>query len=195
MKKYAYLFLLISLILFSCERDDICADGTPTTPRLLIEFFDAVDTEVSKTVTRLTIYADDANITIPDNENSSGAILVEPFEQERIFNRNSNSAGLPLKIDDEGETTITRYFFEKDTNLRLDEDNSTNSNIDVIEITYETEFIYISRACGFKSIFKNIEIDIIDDGDNWIQNTRFANTTDLQITVENEDTTHVQIFH
>ncbi|TCK69048.1 hypothetical protein DFQ05_0559 [Winogradskyella wandonensis] len=195
MKKQSYLFLLITLIFFSCERDDICAEGTPTTPRLLIEFFDAVDTDVPKTVTRLSVYADDPDIVVPDDNDISGAILVEPFGQERVFNRNTNTIGLPFLIESENQLITQRYFFEKDTNLRLNDDDTTDSNIDIIEVTYETEFIYISRACGFKSIFKNVVVEIIDDGNNWIQDIQYFDALELPITVENEDAPHVQIFH
>ena len=46
MKQFVYLFLIV---LFSCEKDDICPDTTQTTPRLVIEFYDltAPDKEFS----------------------------------------------------------------------------------------------------------------------------------------------------
>ncbi|MBT8244186.1 MAG: hypothetical protein HKP48_07825 [Winogradskyella sp.] len=195
MRFYKFSILFLALLFLGCERDDICAEGTPTTPRLLIEFFDATDTDIVKNVPRLSVYADDPSITTPTNENTSGAILVEPFGTERVFNRNSNAAGLPFLLGAEDEFITLRYFFEKDTNLRLVDDTSTNSNIDVVEITYKPEFVYVSRACGFKSIVTELEIEVIDDGDNWIQNLSFSNTIEQSITVENEDETHVQIFH
>ena len=37
MKKFICLFLIV---IFSCEKDDICSDTTQTTPRLVIEFYD-----------------------------------------------------------------------------------------------------------------------------------------------------------
>ena len=195
MKYYKYLILCIALLLFTCERDDICAEDIPTTPRLLIEFFDAADPETLKSVTRLSVYAEalitdeNGNVTLPEQANNATL----------LFNSNSNNIALPLIVGNEGEETTTRYFFELDTNLRTEDDDPlTNSNIDILDITYTPDFIYVSRACGFKSIFTALNVTPNTDGDDadeWIISTTLANTTDLQITVENEDATHVQIFH
>lgn len=195
MKYYKYLILCIALLLFSCERDDICAENIPTTPRLLIEFFDAADPETLKNVTRLSVYAEalitdeNGNITLPEQANNATL----------LFNSNSNNIALPLIVGNEGVETTTRYFFELDTNLRTEDDDPlTNSNIDILDITYTPNFIYVSRACGFKSIFEELRVTQNpdeDDADEWIISTTLANTTDFQITVENEDDTHVQIFH
>ncbi len=40
--KKIFLFLLISFSFLSCEKDDICDATTPTTPRLVIEFYDSL---------------------------------------------------------------------------------------------------------------------------------------------------------
>lgn len=194
MRFYKFSILFLALLFLGCERDDICAEGTPTTPRLLVEFFDATDIETIKSVTRLSVYAErlviDENtgvITFPETATSASI----------IFNENTNSVSLPLIIGNEGEETITRYFFEKDTNLRIDDDATTDSNIDILEIKYTPDFIYVSRACGFKSIFTQLTAvdNPGDDSIDWIQNTVLANTIETTITVENEDATHVQIFH
>ena len=193
MRFNTFSILFLALFILGCERDDICADGTPTTPQLLIDFFDATDTETVKSVTRLSVYAeilvtdDTGVITLP--ESTSDATL--------LFNENSSSISLPLIIGNEDEETITRYFLEKDTNLRLDGDITTDSNIDILEIKYTPNFIYVSRACGFKSIFTELTaIDNAgDDAIKWIESITFSNTTEISITVENEDATHVQIFH
>lgn len=188
MKYYKYVFIIFALVLWSCERDDICADGTPTTPRVIVQFFDATDTDELKAVPRLSIYAEEliidevsGEITFP--ETSSSAAL--------IFNENSNSIELPLNVTIEGTPTTIRYYFETNTNLRINDNPATSSNIDTVDITYTPEFIYVSRACGFKSIFNGVNIveNAGDDSTEWIQNITFTTT------IENEDTTHVQIFH
>ncbi|WP_299114184.1 DUF6452 family protein [uncultured Winogradskyella sp.] len=183
-------FIGFILLIGSCERDDICADGTPTTPRLLIEFFDAADTETLKSVTRLSVYGENLiTAGLPESTTEAEDVAI-------IFNSNSNAIELPLLIGDEGIETTTRYILEKDTNLRIDGDVATDSNIDILVVRYAPQFVYVSRACGFKSIFTNLEVSIeSNDASQWIQNVTFANTTDTQITVENEDATHVQIFH
>lgn len=180
------LSLIILLTLQNCERDDICAEGTSTTPRLKVEFYDADSPEDLKSVPRLTAYGeglilDDSGMEIEPTTLSNETI---------IFNSSENSIDLPLRIDDniDQERTITRFVFEKDSDLRLDE--TGDSNIDTIEISYVPEFIYVSRACGFKSVFNDLNVTFDDDGDTWISSI----TVDVT-EVNNENTIHVRIFH
>lgn len=177
MKKIKFLLLLLLVVFLSCERDDICAEGTSTTPRLLIEFYDAANPDELKSVPRLTLYGEglDSDPVLPSN-----ATL--------IFNSNANSIELPLLVGPENETTISRYVLEQNSNLRIDETGT--SNVDIIEISYTSEFLYVSRACGFKSIFSNLDISVDTDADNWISSVDI-----IESTVENENTVHVHIFH
>lgn len=162
----------------SCERDDICAEGTATTPRLIIEFYDAGNTDALLSVPRLTLYGEGL---ATDPTEASNATL--------IFNSNSNSVELPLQIGNENETTTSRFILERDSNLRIDDTGT--SNIDIIEITYNTEFQYVSRACGYKSIFNNLSVtEDPTDSDPWISTINVIETT-----VDDENTVHVQIFH
>ena len=59
---------------------------------------------------------------------------------------------------------------------------------DTIEFTYERKDIFVSRSCGYKTIFENLQIESITD--NWIKNDTIKNTT-----IENETATHLTIFH
>ncbi|MFD1015346.1 DUF6452 family protein [Winogradskyella rapida] len=192
MKNVKFLILFIAIALINCERDDICAATTQTTPRLIVEFYDATDTDELLNVSRITVYGEGL---VTDEDGNS----IEPTEESDatlLFNENANSVELPLIIDAEGvETTITtRYVIEKDTDLRIeDEDDTTNSNIDIIEISYNTEFVYVSRACGYKSNFNSLGVARITDADNWISNIEIEETT--QASIENENTTHVRIYH
>ena len=183
MKKLKFTFLLLLVALISCERDDICAETTPTTPRLMVEFYDATETEELKPVTRLTAYGEGL-ANNPTNDNTEGTL---------VYNTNATAIELPLLIGNEGEITTSRFILEKDTNLRLDEDVDTDSNIDIIEISYVTEFVYVSRACGYKSIFKNLQVsfETSDDG-AWISGIEVVDTVEI---VENENTVHVRILH
>ena len=183
MKKLKFTFLLLLVALISCERDDICAETTPTTPRLMVEFYDATETEELKPVTRLTAYGEGL-ANNPTNDNTEGTL---------VYNTNATAIELPLLIGNEGEITTSRFILEKDTNLRLDEDVDTDSNIDIIEISYVTEFVYVSRACGYKSIFKNLQVsfETSDDG-AWISGIEVVDTIEI---VENENTVHVRILH
>ena len=68
----------------------------------------------------------------------------------------------------------------------------TTPNTDAFNITYQRgEDIYINRACGFRTSFTDIEPTIQAEGSaNWMLGKSINNTT-----VENEDTTHITIFH
>lgn len=198
MKKLKFILLLLLVVLISCERDDICAESTPTTPRLFVEFYDADEQDELKSVTRLTVYGDSPDIPIPDDTDNSSAVLLEDIfdtQQRRVYNRNSNFVKLPLLIGNtnDGETTTSRFILEKDTNLRLNDNPNNDSNIDIIEIEYTTEFKYVSRACGYKSVFNLIDVEVNPDGDDddlWIESEEI-----IEILVENENTVHVHIFH
>ena len=49
------LIFLTLLFLFSCEKDDICLEGTPATPRMIILFKDHENPQNKKEVTKLVI--------------------------------------------------------------------------------------------------------------------------------------------
>ena len=83
----------------------------------------------------------------------------------------------------------TRYRF------RSTDATSGTSIVDVFEITYERDNVYINRACSFKTNFNNFNIieDVNDpnnDTASWISNIE-KNT----VNIENELQAHVTIFH
>lgn len=167
-------------MILSCERDDICAEGTATTPSLLIEFYDINNPDDLKSVSRLTVYGEG----LPDPNPP-----VANVDETILFNENTTAVELPLIVGIDDDTTITtRFILEKDTNLRLDEDDTTQSDVDIIKITYTTEFVYVSRACGYKSIFNNLDVNLEED--SWISAVETIVTE-----VENENTVHVRILH
>ncbi len=179
MKRNILSLLLICCIAFSCERDDIC-DSDNTTPRLYLAFYNIENPEDlnPKTVARFRVQGIGNDETLPE---LSGT-------------QNKQEILLPLKTT-EG---ITEYSLHKNYSYS---DNGTpddpsddviGGNEDIVTIEYTTEEVYISRACGFKTVFKNIRITVADDGDRWIQSYRSVN--DNQI-VENEDAPHFILFH
>lgn len=196
MKNIKFFILFIAIALISCERDDICAATTQTTPRLIIEFYDATELEDLKNVPRLTVYGeglftDENGVTTEPTETSDNIVV---YEDEFLFNDNFSKIGLPLIVGLEGETTTTRFVLEKDTNLRLDTTTTETSNKDIIEISYVTQFIYVSRACGYKSIFTELSVTRVTDSEPWL-NSGIEIEDTIEFTVENENTTHVRIFH
>lgn len=187
LKSLKFILLFLAVALVNCERDDICAESTATTPRLLVEFYDATSPEDLKNVPRLTLYGEG----LVTDENGLEIEPVQSSAATLVFNTNTDSAALPLKIENDGSNdlvTSIRFVLEKDTNLRLDETGTSNK--DLIEIRYQTEFVYVSRACGYKSVFNNLSVTRVSDGNNWISSINVDVTL-----IENENTVHVRINH
>jgi hypothetical protein len=191
MKKLSYVGILgmlitVAFLSFSCEKDDICAEGTITTPLLVIEFFDIADTSeegVAKNVTDLWVEA--AN---PNTEVIGGVtFIVDPIQ---TLPQTANTVSIPLKTQE----MSTEYLFI--SNYELDVDGNQLGNVDRLTFNYETQEIFLSRACGYVTNYTLNETDgvvVTDDGDNWIDITNGIQISEMN--VQNETVTHVKIFH
>ncbi|OEJ98463.1 hypothetical protein A8C32_04415 [Flavivirga aquatica] len=188
MKYFKYLSLLIILsiigITVSCERDDICPESTPTTPKLIIDLFDDSNRENKKNVIDIVVIDADADLVI----NSESILTGYNFQD-------TNNLILPLKTTK--DTTQYRLINQAKTDNNGTPDDTSDDkiiggNTDIITISYTREQVYVSRACGFKTIFKNVILTVVEDDDEWIISSRYA--TDNQ-SVEDETTTHFNIFH
>ncbi len=136
------LFLLILITIYSCTRDDICSEDTPTTPLLVIQFRDINNRLNSKQVSNLQIRLNDTDETVV---------------QESV---NDTVVRVPLNLN----TTNTEYLFVLDSNDTL------NFNSDIIRFNYGREDIYINRACAFKSVYTGFLTDVTEENlnGNWI---------------------------
>lgn len=185
MKKVGALILMLVLVgNYSCERDDLCPASTQTTARLVIEAFDVSLPDDSKNIFGLRIEGID--------ENGEGNGVLENYNVVT-----SSELILPLRTD----ADVTRYKLHRDYTINDNgtpdnpDDDFEEGNEDIITITYITEDIFVSRACGFKTVFNNVQIridvDDIDD-DEWIIAIQTEN--DNQI-VENEAEAHFILLH
>ena len=157
------LIIAIGISFYACERDDICSGSTPTTPLLIIEFFDNTEPEENLEVQSL-------GYTI---EGSTDVIVIGT----------TDSIAIPLNTN----STNTKI------QLISNAENSNFTNSDTVEFIYQVEEVYVSRACGFKANYSNLSaIREIEQPstDNWIRSISVE-----QINVDNEDNTHVFIFH
>jgi len=172
------LLISISLVLLTnCERDDICAEATPTTPNIGIEFYDNSNPENLKNVPDLLII---------------GEGQTEPVAGAAI--NSISSISLPLRTDAE-ETVFFMYesTFINDANTPDDTtDDFVDGNIDKVTFNYTTEEVYVSRACGFKTIFTNLTVTVEVDTDNWIQNISIEAENQ---TIQDESQAHIFIRH
>ncbi|WP_406683979.1 DUF6452 family protein [Seonamhaeicola sp. MEBiC1930] len=180
--KYIRLILIpiIALVIgitISCERDDICAESTVTTPRLIIDLYDIDDQESTKNAFNVVVFGFD------NDDILSG-----------YANVTTNSLVLPLKTDANTTQYVVHKDYSYDDNDTPDDvsDDIIGGNQDILTINYSRELLYVSRACGYKTIFNNITVNIESDSDNWLISTQ--DLTDNE-PIENENATHFNIFH
>ncbi|MGC6432498.1 MAG: DUF6452 family protein [Jejuia sp.] len=182
-KKLSVFIIILGGILigiYSCERDDLCPETTQTTASVVIETFDALDPEQNKNVFGLRIQG------IDNDEVLEGYDVVS-----------SGSLVLPLRTDADETQYRLHQDYEVDDNDTPDDpsDDIFLGNEDIITITYIREDVYVSRACGYKTVYNNVRIVLQDDSvdtDQWINRIQAEN--DNQI-VENEAETHFKLFH
>lgn len=146
----------------SCEKDDICASGTPVTPRLIIEFYDATATTALKNVTKLAV--------------------VEPTFTKAFSFDGVSKIQVPLRNNG---TTTTLNFVQNGS-----DDNPSNDNSVALTFNYETEDFYVSRACGYKTLFYGLTVTpTVFPADKWIKNVIITKSN-----IENENEVHLKIY-
>lgn len=96
------------------------------------------------------------------------------FEGQPI---NTDSLAIPLDT----KNNSTTYFISQ----QVDADNVSTEQI---TITYTTEDIFVSKSCGFKTVFNNVEITTTTN--NWLTQTTLTTTA-----ITDEKNAHVQLFH
>ncbi|MDO7173642.1 DUF6452 family protein [Mariniflexile sp. AS56] len=181
MKKTNLLFILLIIsgigMTTSCERDDICPESTPTTPSLIIDAYDIDDQDSKKSISKLLVGG------IGNDAVLSGYTIVS-----------TTQIVLPLKTDaDSTEYALIKDTFVNDNGTTDDtSDDYYDGNIDIVTITYTREEVYVSRACGYKTIYKNVTFTVEPDSDNWIKSRQPLNENQ---SVEDETETHFNIFH
>ncbi|MCZ8143720.1 DUF6452 family protein [Flavobacterium sp.] len=168
MMRFTVLLLLPVLFVFSgCEKDDICSDTTPTTPRLVIEFYDVSNLTQTKNVSNLVLKANGVSETLSFNGVSK---IYVPFD-----------------------TTLDTAQFELIQNGG--DNDTTNDNIDIITMNYTRTTQYVSRACGYKLNFvlnPTNGFSFTDATPNdglWIQTMGI-----YQSTITNENEVHVKLY-
>ncbi len=170
-------FLLLSVC--TCERDDICPEDVPTTPKLLLEFFDVSNQENTKNVPNLRVQGIGNDVALSNFQGGSTESTVE----------------LPLKTDESStQFSFIRDYAINDNGTPNDtSDDFATGNEDIITINYITQNVYVSRACGYKTVYRavNIQFDE-DDMDRWIVLAQPVNDNQ---SIEDETTTHFNFFH
>jgi hypothetical protein len=165
--KKIFLLIIATISFSSCEKDDICDATTGTTPRLIIAFYDFTNPTLTKTVTNLAIIA-------------TGQ--TEPYA---IYNGVSKIQ-VPLDI----ATNLSQYQFI----LNYGNTNASFVDPDNIQFNYTRQNVYVSRACGYKTVFTLdattpfIHTDAVGDDGLWMRNI-----TVIQSDILTENETHLNI--
>lgn len=166
-KKYFPFLLLLALVfLGSCEKDDICLEDI--TPHLIIRFYDAEDRNELKQVANLKVELEG----------------IEGFFGTDSITLLTDSIAIPIKVTDD----ITKY---KLTISSTDGTTITN-NSDIFDLTYIREDEFISRSCGYKTVFIDGVTTLVEDSENWIKSVE---TYEDSQSILNEKSAHVKIFH
>lgn len=168
------LFVILGIGCFwSCEKDDICADGTATTPNLIIRLYNE------------------------DNQTETKSGNIQYFmdvdgEVNLIGPASTDSLVVPLRTDAE----VVKWGF---TLVTTGSGGTRNYNTDYIEFKYTHNEIYISRACGYKSFFylnestpENLNAvftDTIPNDNLWIKDVIITRNN-----IEDEQSAHVKVY-
>ena len=127
-KNILYIILLAALIT-ACEKDDICL--SPTTPKLILRFYDSENPSNFKNIEHLSVWAE-------------GKDTISTY-----MNIASDSIAIPLLTG----TSQTIYNFKTSTT-----GNRADNRYNKLTINYTTETIFVSRSCGLKAIFNSVTI-------------------------------------
>ena len=165
------IMLVFACYLVSCEKDDLCADTTPTTPNLIIEFYNSDSPDDLTTVNGLQLFVEGSQDTI-----QAGTV---------------STIQLPLRVD----ATSTKWgliYYRPNTGTVI-------PNTDYLEFKYTTRTEYVSRACGYKTLFtldapngtppNPVLTNGTDSPTFWIDNVEVLKTN-----IENEDDVHIKIY-
>ncbi|MCT4698624.1 DUF6452 family protein [Tenacibaculum haliotis] len=159
MKKYIFPFILLLIGVSSCEKDDFCVQN-PVTPNLVLRFYDKDDVFQLKQVQRFS--------------------LIAQGKTDSLFtNQTTDSIAIPLNSL-ATETIYTLKMNETD-NLAI------NNKIATLTIKYTPEDDYISRSCGYRVIFNDVELTHT----SWIDNLSTSTITNIN----NQTKAHVQVYY
>lgn len=120
----AFTLTMSTLVLSGCEKDDICSADEPTTPNLIVEFYDYLDQE------------------IPNN----GIVRAYALGQtDHVIQSTSNKIILPFRLDEQQTTWVLESVDRTSQELEVKKDTLTFS--------YRVETFFLNKACGYVSHF------------------------------------------
>ncbi|WBX77972.1 DUF6452 family protein [Tenacibaculum ovolyticum] len=159
MKKYILLLFICSVGLSSCEKDDFCVQN-PVTPRLILSFYDKDDTSLKKKALRFSMIAQGKTDSLFTSiTTDSIAIPLNSLANETIYT---------LKMNDVDNIAV-------------------NNKIATLTIKHNSEDDYVSRSCGYRIVFKDINLTHT----SWIDNLSTSTITNIN----DQTKAHVQVYY
>lgn len=160
--------LVFLSLLNACQKDDICPASTPTTPKLVIRFYSYEDPTKLKQVVGLNLIA----------EGQTDSLFIDETTTDSI--------AIPLKTFQ----NITHYQLIR--NVGDEGVNEVAPNADELHFSYFPNEVYVSKACGFKTEYLDLQVvKVAEPGNgNWIKNIVVEQTI-----IDNETSAHISIFH
>ncbi len=176
MKKIIALLFVLVFSFSGCEKDDICDANTPTTPRLVIEFYSISNSSVVKNVNNLKVIGDGMTNGIAFSSAIDGSQYVT----------NGSKIYIPIKTD----TNSTTYSFI----LNYGNTNTSFVNEDKITFNYTHRDVFVSRACGYKTVFTLDPIPYMQTAvpatsAKWMQYISVDKSN-----IDNENETHIKVY-
>ncbi len=168
LKILTILFVAITALI-SCEKDDICIEEI--TPYFIVRFYDADNPEFYKKVVDIKVELGGIDGFYEDD-----GLTIKAF---------TDSIAVPVKVTED----LTKF---KLTVVQIDEDDNLIENEDIFELNYTRENVYVSRSCGYKTLYYDVNMDLKDDEDNWIKTIV---PTEDPLNIVNQDSAHVKIYH
>ena len=177
MKKIILLVFALALSFSGCEKDDICDANTSTTPRLVISFYDFLNPSVLKNVTNLKVVG----------EGMTEGIVFNTATGNNQYVTNGNTISIPLKT----VGTSTSFSFT----LNSGSTNPALVNVDNLKFNYTTQELFVSRACGYKTLFTLDPINPYTHTDAAVADKKWIAYISVEKSnLENENETHIKIF-
>ena len=159
MKKYIFLLFICFVGISSCEKDDFCVQD-PVTPNLVLRFYDKDDTSLLKSVERLSLIAQGKTDSLFTNQTTDSiAIPLNSIALETVYTLKMNSV----------------------------DGNEVNNQVATLTIKYTPEDVYVSRSCGYRVIFNDVNLEHT----NWIDNLSTSQIT----SIDNQTAAHVQVYY
>ncbi len=163
--KKAFILSLFTL-LFACEKDQICLEEN--TPYLIIRFYDIDNPAEDKPVPFLKVQVEG---------------VEGDYTNETITNA-TDSIAIPIRAGmDKTSYKLT---------INGSDDSPDNDNTDILEIQYTREDVFVSRSCGYKTIFHDVDITTDGLGAVWMQSVK---PVLIPLNITNEKAAHVKVFY